>query len=159
MLRYLLVRSALCRSPRPWHPSSRSLTLAARAAPTRKDSWGHGGGGLLAGIGAISSDYTEMARCGSGHLLGLNSLIKTHQSAAMGHGQCQQIGIGDLARTEDSLPANETLLEQADLLGPEGRAGMAAGLGQTDGHLLGRARIQMPSRSRNLSISSLLTSC
>jgi hypothetical protein len=28
-------------------------------------------------------------------------------------------------------------------------AGMAAGLGQTGGHLLGRARIQMPSRSRN----------
>jgi len=71
------------------------------------------------------------------------------QPAAMGHGQSQQIGIADLARTKDSLPANQTLLEQADLLGPEGRAGMAAGLGQTDGHLLGRARIQMPSRSRN----------
>jgi len=77
----------------------------------------------------------------------------------MGNGQSQQIGITDLARSKDSVPANQTLLEQADLLGPEDRAGMAAGLGQTDGHLLGRARIQMPSRSRNLSISSLLTSC
>ena len=77
----------------------------------------------------------------------------------MGNGQSQQTGITDLARSKDSVPANQTLLEQADLLGPEGRAGMAAGLGQTDGHLLGRARIQMPSRSRNLSISSLLTSC
>ena len=77
----------------------------------------------------------------------------------MGNGQSQQIGITDLARSKDSVPANQTLLEQADLLGPEGRAGMAAGLGQTDGHLLGRARIQMPSRSRNLSISSLPTSC
>jgi hypothetical protein len=77
----------------------------------------------------------------------------------MGNGQSQQIGITDLAKSKDSVPANQTLLEQADLLGPEGRAGMAAGLGQTDGHLLGRARIQMPSRSRNLSISSLLTSC
>lgn len=27
-------------------------------------------GGLLAGIGAISSDYTEMARCGIGHMMG-----------------------------------------------------------------------------------------
>jgi hypothetical protein len=77
----------------------------------------------------------------------------------MGHGQSQQIGIGDLARTEDSFSANQTFLEQADLLGPEGMAGMAAGLGQTGRHLLGWARIQMPSRSRNLSISSLLTSC
>ena len=71
------------------------------------------------------------------------------QPAAMGHGQSQQIGIADLARSKDSLPANQTFLEQADLLGPEGMAGMAAGLGQTDGHLLGWARIQMPSRSRN----------
>ena len=59
----------------------------------------------------------------------------------MGHGQGQQIGIGDLARTENALPANQTLLEQADLLGPEGMAGMAAGLGLTGRHLLGRLRI------------------
>jgi hypothetical protein len=71
------------------------------------------------------------------------------QPAYIGHGQSQQIGIADLARTKDSFPANQTFLEQADLLGPEGRAGMAAGLGQTGGHLLGVARIQMPSRSRN----------
>ena len=71
------------------------------------------------------------------------------QPAAMGHGQSQQIGIGDLARTKDSFPANQTFLEQADLLGPEGMAGMAAGLGQAGRHLLGRARIQMPLRSRN----------
>ena len=101
----------------------------------------------------------EMARVGAWHLLGIKALIKAHQPSAMGHGQSQQIGIGELARSENSFPANQTLLEQADLLGPEGRAWMAAGLGQTDGHLLGRARIQMPSRSRNLSISSLLTSC
>jgi hypothetical protein len=67
----------------------------------------------------------------------------------MGNGQSQQIGITDLARSKDSVPANQTLLEQADLLGPEGRAGMAAGLGQTGCHLLGVAPIQMPSRSRN----------
>jgi hypothetical protein len=67
----------------------------------------------------------------------------------MGHGQIQEIGIGDLARTKDSFPANQTLLEPADLLGPEGMAGMVAGLGQTGRHLLGRARIQMPLRSRN----------
>ena len=90
-----------------------------------------------------------MARRGAGHLLGINPLIKAHQPAAMGHGQSQQIGIGDLARTKYALPANQTLLQQADLLGPEGMAGMAAGLGQTGGYLLGRARIQMPSRSRN----------
>jgi hypothetical protein len=48
----------------------------------------------------------------------------------MGNGQSQQIGITDLARSKDSFPANQTLLEQADLLGPEGMAGMAAGLGQ-----------------------------
>ena len=99
-----------------------------------------------------------MARRGAGHLLGINPLIKTHQPAAMGHGQSQQIGIGDLARSENSFPANQTLLEQADLLGPEGMAGMAAGLGQTGGQLLGWARIQMLSRSRNLSICLLLTS-
>ncbi len=80
------------------------------------------------------------------------------QPAAMGHGQSQQIGIGDLARTKDLLPANQTFLEQADLLGPEGMAGMAAGLGQMGGQLLGWARIQMLSRSRNLSICLLLTS-
>ena len=90
-----------------------------------------------------------MVRAGTGHLLGIQPLIKAHQPSAMGHGQSQQIGISDLARTEDSLPANQTLLEQADLLGPEGMAGMVAGLGQTGGHLLGRARIPMPSRSRN----------
>ena len=60
------------------------------------------------------------------------------QPAAMGHGQSLQIGIGDLARTEDALSANQTLLVPADLLGPEGMAGMAAGLGQTGGHLLAR---------------------
>jgi hypothetical protein len=38
-------------------------------------------------------------------------------------------------------------------------AGMAAGLGQTGGQLLGWARIQMLSRSRNLSICLLLASC
>lgn len=64
----------------------------------------------------------EMARAGSGHLLGLNPLIKAHQPAALGHGQSQQIGIGDLARTENAFPANQTVLEQADLLGPEGMA-------------------------------------
>ena len=36
----------------------------------------------------------EMGRAGFGHLLGLNPLIKAHQPAAMGYGQCQQIGIG-----------------------------------------------------------------
>ena len=56
----------------------------------------------------------------------------------MGHGQIQEIGIGDLARAEDALPANQTLLEPADLLGPEGMAGMVAGLGQTGRHLRGR---------------------
>ena len=101
----------------------------------------------------------EMARVGAWHLLGIKALIKAHQPAAMGHGQSQQIGIGDLARMEYAFPANQTLLEQADLLGPEGMAWMVAGLGQTGRHLLGRARIQMPSRSRNLSICLLLTKC
>jgi hypothetical protein len=69
----------------------------------------------------------EMARVGAGQLLGIKALIKAHQPSAMGHGQSQQIGIGDLARTEYALPANQTLLQQADLLGPEGMAGMVAG--------------------------------
>jgi hypothetical protein len=67
----------------------------------------------------------------------------------MGHGQSQQISTADLARAEYSSPFNQTFLEQADLLGPEGMAGMAAGFGQAGRHLLGRARIQMHLRSRN----------
>jgi hypothetical protein len=90
-----------------------------------------------------------MARAGTGHLLGIQALIKAHQPTAMGHGQSQQIGIGDLARAKYSLPANQTFLQQADLLGPEGMAGMAAGLGQAGRNLLGPGPHQLPSRSRN----------
>lgn len=58
-----------------------------------------------------------MVRCGTGHLLGNNPLIKTHQPAAMGPSQGQQRGLGDLASTEAALPANQTVLEEAELPG------------------------------------------
>ena len=59
----------------------------------------------------------------------------------MNHDQSQQIGIGDLARIQNSFPANQTFLEQAgllgqaDLLGPEDVAGIVTGFGQTGGYL------------------------
>jgi hypothetical protein len=51
-----------------------------------------------------------MVRAGTGHLLGIQALIKAHQPTTMGHGQSQPIGSGDLARAEYSLPANQTFL-------------------------------------------------
>ena len=53
----------------------------------------------------------------------------------MGHDQSQQIGSGDLARIQNSFPANQTFLGQADLLGPEDVAGIVTGFGQTGGYL------------------------
>ena len=52
-----------------------------------------------------------------------------------GHDQSQQIGSGDLARIQNSFPANQTFLGQADLLGPEDVAGIVTGFGQTGGYL------------------------
>lgn len=71
-----------------------------------------------------------MVNVGAGHHSEIDALIEAGKAAALTRRQGQQVGIGDLAWAEQSLPGDQPRLQQADWLWPEHMAAMAAGFRQ-----------------------------
>ena len=54
----------------------------------------------------------QVGRTGLRHQLHADALIETHETAAMGHGQGEQIAVRDLARAQQPLTADQASLQQ-----------------------------------------------
>jgi len=75
------------------------------------------------------------------HRLDGNAAVKRHQAPGVGRCEREQVGVGDLSRTEHAIPDDAIGLEQAEGIGPEGVCGVFERLRQPLGDDRRRLRV------------------